>query len=559
LHFPRKSNGAILAGVAGISDRVGESVSALREVYRNPGLRWVQLAYAGAAVGTYAYAVALGVYAYREGGATAVGIVMAVRLGVAATVAPFAASAADAFRRERVMLWSDLGRALAVGLAAAAVALEAASLIVYALAVCTSIIGTVFRPAESALLPSLARTPEELTAANVSSSTFDSVGSFVGPAIAALLLSVSSTWIVFGLVAATFAWSASCVRRVHGPDQAAAVSLDEQHHGFAAGLRAIRAEPRLRLLIGLYGAQCLVAGALGVLVIVIALDLLDIGNAGVGLLEAASGVGSIVGAGVALALVGRGRLAGDFALGIVLWGAPLVLIGAVPVTLVAVLALAVVGVGNTLVDISAMTLLQRTAPPAVAARVFGVLESVIVGGLALGALLAPALVAVLGTRGALLVVGSFLPLLAALRWRSLARIDDGARVPEDRLDAVESVPFLAILPVQSRELLASQLTSVAVPAQTLLFARGDHGDRFYILVDGELEIELPGEVKVETAPASVGEIALLRDVPRTATVRARADASLFALDRETFLDAVLGHARSKSSAEAVAVARVGTA
>jgi hypothetical protein len=545
--------------VPGISDRVGESVGALREVYRNPGLRWVQLAYAGAAVGTYAYSVALGVYAYRQGGATAVGIVMAVRLGVAATVAPFAASAADAFRRERVMLYSDIGRALVVGLAAVAVAVDAASLVVYALAVCTSIIGTVFRPAESALLPTLARTPEELTAANVSSSTFDSVGSFVGPALAALLLSVSTTSVVFGLVAATFAWSASCVWRVHAPARAGTVSTDQDHGGFSGGLRAIRAEPRLRLLIGLYGAQCVVAGALGVLVLVIALDLLDLGNAGVGLLEAASGIGSILGAGVALALVGRGRLAGDFALGIVLWGVPLVLIGVVPVPVAAVLALGVVGVGNTLVDISAMTLLQRTAPPAVAARVFGVLESVIVGGLALGALLAPALVSGIGARGALIVVGSLLPLLAALRWRSLAHIDDGARVPGDRLDAVESVPFLAILPIQRRELLASRLEPLELAPGTVLFAEGDHGDRFYILVDGELEIELPGEVKVEVAPSFVGEIALLRDVPRTAGVSARSDASLYSLDRETFLDAVLGHARSRSSAEAVAVARVGTA
>jgi MFS family permease len=542
-----------------MSERVGESVGALRDVYRNPGLRWVQLAYAGAAVGTYAYGVALGVYAYRHGGATAVGVVIAVRLGVAAIVAPFAASAADAFRRERVMLWSDLGRAVGVGLAAVVIALDGASLIVYALAVCTSILGTVFRPAESALLPTLARTPEELAAANVSSSTFDSVGSFVGPALAALLLAVSSTSVVFGVVAATFAWSASCVLRVRGPERPAATSLEAEHTGFAAGLRAIRGEPRLRLLIGLYGAQCLVAGALGVLVIVMALDLLDIGNAGVGLLEAASGIGSILGAAVALALVGRGRLAGDFALGIVLWGAPLVLIGAVPVTLVAGLALGVVGVGNTLVDISAMTLLQRTAPQAVAARVFGALENVIVGGLALGALVAPALVAAIGARGALLVVGALLPVLAALRWRSLARIDDGARIPEHRLNAVESVPFLAILPVQRREFLAAHLEPLELAAGAVLFSRDDHGDRFYVLVAGELEIDLPGKVKVESAPGFVGEIALLREIPRTATVRARTEASLYSLDRETFLDAVLGHARSRTSAEAVTVARVGTA
>jgi CRP-like cAMP-binding protein len=121
------------------------------------------------------------------------------------------------------------------------------------------------------------------------------------------------------------------------------------------------------------------------------------------------------------------------------------------------------------------------------------------------------------------------------------------------------VPFLAILPAQRRELLASRLLPLELPAHALLFARGDHGDRFFILVEGELEIELTDGVKVEAAPASVGEIALLRDVPRTATVRVRTDSSLFSLDRETFLDAVLGHVRSRSSAEAVAVARVGTA
>jgi CRP-like cAMP-binding protein len=191
--------------------------------------------------------------------------------------------------------------------------------------------------------------------------------------------------------------------------------------------------------------------------------------------------------------------------------------------------------------------------------VFGVLESVIVGGLAAGALIAPALVAALGARGALLVVGAFLPVLAALRWRSLARIDDGARVPVERLNAVEAVSFLAVLPEQRREFLAARLVPVELRANAPLFARGDHGDRFFILVDGELEIVLDEGVKVERAPAYVGEIALLRDVPRTASVRATADSSLYSLDREAFLDAVLGHARSRTSAEAVTVARIGTA
>jgi MFS family permease len=528
-------------------------------VFANPSLKWVQLAYAGAAAGSYAYAVAVGVYAYRHGGATAVGLFMSIRLGIAAAIAPLAASVADRYPRERVMLASDLGRVAAVA-AAAVAAFAGVPLAVYALAVLSTIFGTVFRPAESALLPTLARSPEELAAANVSSSTFDSVGSFVGPALAALLLSVTTTGAVFIFVALTFAWSASCIARVRAPSLPAGTEASEEEEhlsGLAGGLRAIRGEPRLRLLIGLYGAQCLVAGALGVLVIVIALDLLSIGNAGVGLLEAACGVGSIVGAAVALALVARKRLAADLALGIVLWGAPLALVGAVPTLAVAMVALAVVGVGNTLVDISAMTLLQRTAPGEAAARVFGVLESVIVGGLALGALIAPALVATLGARGALIAVGAFLPVVAALRWRGLSLIDDGATVHPERLAAIESVPFLAMLPQATREGLASRLERVQVPAGAVLFERGDHGDRFYVLADGTMEIALPVGTKREQAPAYLGEIALLRDVPRTATVQAVSDAVLWSLERREFLDAVRGNARSQTSADTVAFARLG--
>ena len=186
-----------------LRDRLGESTAALRGVFGNPGLRWVQLAYAGASLGTYAYSIAVSVYAYHHGGASAVGVFMAVRLGLAAVVAPLAASIADRFRRERVLLASDVSRAAAV--AGAAVAASAGEpMLVYGLAVLSTVCGTVFSPAESALLPTLARSPEELTASNVASSTFDSVGSFVGPALAALLLSVSSPSIVFALVAVTY-------------------------------------------------------------------------------------------------------------------------------------------------------------------------------------------------------------------------------------------------------------------------------------------------------------------------------------------------------------------
>ena len=531
----------------------------MRGVYANPDLRRIQFATAGASIGQFAYGVAIAVYAYEHGGATAVGVVTAIRQIIAASIAPFSASLADRFPRERVMLASDLGRVATVGLTTLLVTQHSPAITVYVIATVTTVFGTVFRPAEASLIPRLARTPEELTAANVSSSTFDSLGVFAGPSIAAFLLAISGPAAAFGFVALTFAWSAHFIYRVRPPREEAA--RERRHEGgfegLVGGFRAIAREPRLRLLIALYGAQCLVAGALGVFVVAIALQLLGLGTAGVGLLQAACGIGALLGAAVSLSLVARARVATDFAIGLLLWGAPLLLIGAVPTALIAALALGVVGVGNTLVDISAMTLIQRAAPPEVAGRIFGCLESVIVGSLALGALIAPALIATIGVRGALFSMGALLPVLSILRWRSLERIDEGARIPEERVSALRKVPFLSALPLQTLEYLGGQLTDVTLAPGQTLFEAGDHGDRFYVLHEGTLEIVLPGETKIEEPPSYVGEIALLRDIPRTATVRARSGASLWALEREDFLDAVTGHARSFASADEVAVARLG--
>jgi len=545
---------------ASLTARLGESLEAFRGVVGNPNIRRVQLAFAGSVTGSYAYGIAIAVFAYRAGGVTAVGGLTAVRLALGAVVAPFAASFADRHRREHVMLASDLVRVATVGTAAVAAHQHWSPYVVYATALLTTVAGTVFRPAEAALLPTIARSPDELTAANVSSSTIDSVGSFLGPALGAFLLALASTALVFTFTAATFAWSAVMIARVRSSRPPLAVDEDhEEHHGLLGGVRAIRAEPRLRLLIGLYGAQTLVAGALGVLVVVTALRLLDLGNAGVGILEAASGIGSIIGAGVMFALLARKRLGEDLALGIFLWGAPLVVAGLVVSTPVAVAAFGLVGLGNTLVDVSAITLLQRATPTAVAARVFGVLESTMVAAMAVGALLAPGLVGVLGPRGALIATGGLLPVLVALSWRQLRVIDAGAGVDDRIIEALRGVPFLGPLPLATLEFLGARVVPETLAAGATLFRRGDEGDRFYILTAGSIEIALEDGAKREDAPAYVGEIALLQDVPRTATVEAATECELWGLERDDFLAAVAGHAGSSGIAQDVVAARLGVA
>jgi MFS family permease len=297
----------------------------------------------------------------------------------------------------------------------------------------------------------------------------------------------------------------------------------------------------------LYAAQTVVAGAMGVLVVVAALRLLSLGSGGVGWLYAACGVGGVIGALVALALVGRQRLATDFGIGLLLWGLPFIVLGFWPNTVVALIMLGVLGVGNTLVDVSALTLLQRNTDERVRSRVFGVIESAITGTIGLGAIIAPLLIGLFGIRAALVATGLFLPIVTGLLWRQLLALDTSP-VARRGIELLRGIPIFAPLPTASIERLAEALEPVQLAAGSVLFRSGDAGDRFYVVASGELAIDLPTGEKREGPGGWVGEIALLRDIPRTATVRAETDVELLALDREVFLDAVTGHDRASQAA-----------
>lgn len=542
-----------------LGQRLTESLRALHEVFANPDLRRLEFAWAGSNVGNWAYFVAVSVFAYEEDGAAAVGIVGFVRLAASALAAPIAGLIADRSSRKRIMVGADLARAIALTLAAVAVLFDAPAVAVYALVVVVAVASSAFHPAQAALLPSLARSPEELTAANVVSSTIDSVGMFVGPALGGLLLALSGTDVVFAATAATFVWSAFLVVRIRG-DRRDEAPAPQPASGLlaetAAGFRAIASEANLRLLVGLFGAQTFVGGLLNVLIVVVALELLALNEAGVGYLNSAVGVGGIVGAVGALSLVG-GRLASRLGFGLVLWGLPLILIAAWPKQAAVLVLLALVGVGNTLVDVAGFTLLQRAVSDDVLARVFGVLETVVLAAIAVGSLVAPVLVSLLGTRGALVASGAILPVLAVVAWPRLRAIDASARAPARELAILRSLPIFRSLPTPTLETLAARLVPVAVaPGQTVC-RQGEEGDRFYIVAAGELEVAVDGRPgRTIDAGDVFGEISLLRDVPRTATVTARTQAELLALDRDDFIGAVTGHPASAEAADAVVSARL---
>jgi MFS family permease len=542
-----------------MADQLRESLRALADVFRNPGLRRLELAWVGSVTGEWAYVVALAVYAYEAGGATAVGLVALLRFLPSAAVAPFAAVLADRYSRQRVMLTADAIRAVALAGAAAVALADGPAPALYALAALVAVVSTAFQPAQAALIPMLARNPQELTAANVASSTVESVGSFAGPALGGLLLAVTSPGVVFAATAGAFVWSALNVARIPStPPPREDAAEEALHREVLAGFQAIFRVPSLRLVVGLYSAQTLVAGALNVLVVVAALELLDLGRAGPGLLNSAVGIGGLIGAGVALGLVGLRGLGTAFAFGLVLWGLPLILFGAWPETAAALVFLGLLGVGNTLVDVSGLTLLQRTAPEEVLGRVFGVLESLVVGTLGLGAILAPLLISLFGVRWALVATGLLLPALALASWARLRKIDERTVVPERELELLRSLPLFAPLPPATLEHLARSLVRVPAAAGSEIIRQGEVGDRFYLVDKGDMDVLINGEVVSSLGPGDhFGEIALLRDVPRTATVNARTDASLLALERDEFVSAVSGHPVSREAADAVVAARLG--
>jgi len=544
--------------VRALRERLRDTGRSFGRVFRNPNIRRIEGAWAASVMAHWSYGIALAVFAYRDGGAAAVGLIGLVRFLPSAIASPFAAVLSDRFRRERVIVTAELTRALLLAATTAVVVLDGPSALVYVLAAFVAVAYSAVRPAQAALLPSLAKTPQELTAANVTSSTIESLGVFGGPAIGGLLLAATSPDVVFGAAAGAFLVAALLVSRVH---VASEPERREAREGmlaeFAAGFVTLAHEKGLRVLVLLLVSQTLVAGALNVLLVVSALELLDLGEEGVGFLNSAVGIGGLVGAVVSAALIGR-RLTTNFLIGILLWGIPIGLIGVFPEPATALIFLALVGLGNTLVDVSAFTLLQRAVPDEVLARVFGAVQGLWVATIGIGAIVTPLLIAAVGIRGALMITGVFLPILATLFRGRLSQLDE-VPVPERELALLHGIDLFAPLPAPILESLARALIPVRLKAGEELFRQGDIGDRYYIVADGVVEILVDGQVVRETSPGGYfGEIALLRDIPRTATVRAKNDVELLALDRDDFIAAVTGHAASAEAADSVIAARLGS-
>jgi MFS family permease len=518
----------------------------------NGNLRRAQLSFLGAWTAEWAFTVGLGIVAYRDGGATAVGLVGLLRMVPSAVIAPLAAPLADRGRRERVLVAVSTVRGLATAAAGIVVAIDGPVVIVYVLAALSTIAATLYRPAHSALLPSLCRTGHELASANVVRGMLDSIATLVGPLLAAVLLKFTDVAAVFAFASgASLAAAALVLRLRYDAPPRPSAPRGRLLADAAEGIRAVVRNRDLAMFLGLALAQTFTRGALTVFTVVVALDLLRTGEPGVGTLTAAIGAGAVIGSVGASLLVGSRRLAQWFGLGVGLWGLPIALIPLYPSQATALILLACVGIGNALVDVGLFTLMARLAPDAVLARVFGLLESLVALGVGVGALVASLLVDLTNVRVALVVVGALCPILVAVTWRRLRHLDRYIGVLDEEIGLLHGVPMLQPLPLPAIEQLARGLEPVHVPAGRAVFHQGDPADRFYVIETGAADVVGDGRLVTTLGPGDgFGEIALLRRVPRTAMVRAATDLELQAMTCDRFLPVVTGFPPSSREAGA---------
>ncbi len=543
---------------AGSTARPASSRGVFATAFRNRSLLLVEiawLAFNGAEWGVW---LTLTVWAYTNGGAAAVSLIILVQLIPCIFVSPYLGAITDRARAGRVLFFGLLIMALSMAGLALAMFLGAPSWLVYVLAPIMNLALSVPRPAQAALLPSVVRSPLELTAANVVSSWMENASVLIAPALTGVLLGIGGPELSAGVLAAFTLVGAFMVVGIPGPRP-----LTEPGDGTSltaevrASVAAVWRVPAARTLVGVVGSQYILIGALDVLYVVLAITTLGIGESGAGYLNSAFGLGGLIGVAVTAALVARRRLAPALIAGILTAAAALGVLGIFPTVVGAFVLLAVAGLSRSVFDVTGRILLQRAAPPQVMGQVFALLESLMDAGLAFAAIFVPLLIGLSGARAGLVGTALLFFVLVALAWRRLRTIDDAADMPQVQIQLLRSIPIFSPLPAPELEGLARALVPVEAAAGATLITEGEPGDCFYAIADGRVSVTKRGQdVATLGRGQGFGEIALIQDVPRTATVVAVTDVSLYSLEKEPFVLALTGHAPAARAADALVAQRL---
>jgi MFS family permease len=537
-------------------------VHAFRSLAGNRAMLRVLTAFALFTLTENAVWIAMLVFAYSRGGATIAALVAAAQLVPAAAAAPVVAALADRHSPVALLTGGYLVQAAAMAATAAAV-IAGAAWAAYAAAVVAATAVTTTRPAQSTVVPSVAATADQLTAANVVLGWLEAAAVAAAGLLAGVLISLGGVGSVFAVCAGLGLAAAFLVARLRVASLASPEQSEQAEGGglggvggVGEGLRLAARKPRLRLMLALLTADAVVVGALDLLIVILAISVLGRSQAWAGYLNFAWGAGAVLAATASAVLVGR-------RLGAPILGAALIFSGALAalafgVGLAGTVALlTVVGASHCVLDVATRTLLQRSVPPELIGRIFGLLEGLVMAGLALGALIVPVLVHLGGNRLALLGVAALLPLAAVAGGRALIGLDADTPVPVVEIALLRSLPLFAELPAPAVEGLAAALTPVQLAAGDVLIRQGDVGDAYYAIAAGELDAWQDGHFLRRCGRGEgVGEIALLRAIPRTATVIAHSAATVYVLNREPFLTAILGHALTRRQADRIADARL---
>jgi MFS family permease len=534
---------------------VRSAVAAVRAAFANEGIRRLGISWTIGIAADACLTVVMLVTVFNRGGILGAGLFGAARLIPALAVGMMSGALIERFRGDRILVLTGIVRAITALLTALALLTagpslddhQATMIQLFILAAVAAAAAAPVRPAQITLMPAIARSPAELVAANTAWATGEGLGAFVGPAIAGALMTSHLHPAVAAVAGIGFAITAVIALGLRF-EQAADAAGGSRPSGdlgfrFLHGLRAVRRSPVLSwTMVGTYG-QVITRGLLNALIVVAAIDLLLMGQSGPGLLSAALGIGGLIGVVFAMSSQRSEHLVRTEIVALVFWGAPLAALGIAPLVEVALVAMVVIGVANATYDVALFTILQRGSTNDDRAPILSVLEVVIgLGGIS-GSLLAPLLVTGVGPRPALIVAGTILPALALIMERRIGRADQVVVMDEDLIRLLRDVPAFAALPMTAVERVAAGLVPFAAPAGTALMTQGELGDSFQVIATGEIEVLVDGRpIHRLGAGAGVGEIALLRRVPRTATVVAVSDVTGYRVDAATFLAAVAGPA-----------------
>ena len=530
--------------------RLRRVVAGVRE---NSALPRLLLAYLVMIAAEFGEWLALIVYAYARGGASAAGVVVVLQLLPALLLAPLLSAHLARLGLARLLALAYGAATLSLACCAAAILTDAPVAVVYAAAIAFSLSLGVSRPLHHVLMPRVVRHPDELTAANVATSWAESLGTLAGPALAGLMISLHGPGLACAVLAALCLCTPLLARvREARPDTGDGGEGTESLSDLLAAARVIAARPNTRALVAFPAGAAAIEGAIDLLVVVLAVQILAIGPGAAGFLSAAFGAGGLLGGGVAVLLIGR-RLALPLAAAALAGGLALAALALASTVLVAVALLVIVGAARTIQSVAAQTLLQRSTPLQVVLCTFSLIESMRDVGMIFGALAVPVLIGVGGAGAAFVGMACFAPMAVFATARRIHRIDAEASIPVVEMGTLRNMGIFSALPAAPLETLAREAQYTNVAPGTTIISEGEPGESYFAIAHGSVVVTKAGsEIRRMGRGEGFGEIALLHSVRRTATVTATSETSLLGIGREAFLTAMHASPSATSAAQRIA-------